>query len=669
MPLPSINLDDRRFQDLVDQAKRMIPQYCPEWTDHNVSDPGVTLIELFAWMTELLIYRTNQVPAKMQLQFLALLGLSLAPPRAAQAPITFYLSAPQALDLLIPAGTEVATVRTETSPAIIFTTEQDLTLRPPQLRGAFTRPAARNAAWITHDLRHLTLVGRNISLFPAQLAPGDAFYLAFEQDHSDHLLALVVDCDTAGGAGIDPNDPPLQWQVWQGATSGRWASCELEYDGTGGFNRNGEIILHLPRMITDELQGVNGYWLRCRLTEAQSQGNAYRVSPAINGLRIETRGGTTNARHAVSIHNERLGLSDGTPGQRFALQHTPVLPRDPERDHLLVLPPGSEAEEWQEVEDFADSHADHCHYTLDSLDGTLTLGPALLQPDGTVYRFGKVPIKGSELRFKHYQHGGGVVGNLPPRALSVLKSSLPYVARVSNRAPAAGGINAQTLDDARLRVPQVLRTRQRAVTAEDFEFLATQVHGVARACCLAPAAQPDAPDAVQPGRVLVLLVPHLDNANGQIAPDQLVLSSELLGSVQNHLNARCLIGVRPEVRAPQYIWITVEARLRVRPSSSAALEAEVYRQAESMLYRYLNPLVGGADGTGWMFGRDLHVSEIFALLQRVPNVEFVDEVQVSIREPGRAAGSQPVLGRLDVPDGALICSYQHRIEVRVLTNL
>ena len=64
MPLPMPPLDDRHFQDIVDQAKLLIPHYCREWTDHNVSDPGVTLIELFAWMTDMLLYRVNQVPEK-----------------------------------------------------------------------------------------------------------------------------------------------------------------------------------------------------------------------------------------------------------------------------------------------------------------------------------------------------------------------------------------------------------------------------------------------------------------------------------------------------------------------------------------------------------------------------------------------------------------------------
>ena len=63
--LPDIQLDDRRFQDLVSEARLRITRSCPEWTEHNVSDPGVTLIELFAWMTEMTIYRLNRVPDKL----------------------------------------------------------------------------------------------------------------------------------------------------------------------------------------------------------------------------------------------------------------------------------------------------------------------------------------------------------------------------------------------------------------------------------------------------------------------------------------------------------------------------------------------------------------------------------------------------------------------------
>src|SRR5918997_753611 len=114
--LPAPNLDDRKFQDLVDDAKRLVQQHCPEWTDHNVSDPGVTLIEVFAWMTDQLLYRLNRVPERNYIKFLELIGVRLFPPNAARAPVTFWLSAPQPETVTIQTGTEVATVRTGTEP-------------------------------------------------------------------------------------------------------------------------------------------------------------------------------------------------------------------------------------------------------------------------------------------------------------------------------------------------------------------------------------------------------------------------------------------------------------------------------------------------------------------------------------------------------------------------
>ena len=105
MALPVPDLDDRRFQDLVDDAKRLVQQRCPEWSDHNVSDPGVTLIELFAWMTDQLIYRVNRVPDRLYVKFLELIDVQLFPPAAARTGVTFWLAGPQPDVVTIPAGT------------------------------------------------------------------------------------------------------------------------------------------------------------------------------------------------------------------------------------------------------------------------------------------------------------------------------------------------------------------------------------------------------------------------------------------------------------------------------------------------------------------------------------------------------------------------------------
>src|SRR3954465_408969 len=106
MPLPTPNLDDRRFQDILDEARRLIPRYCPEWTDHNLSDPGITLIELFAWLTDQMLLRFNQVPRKNYVAFLELLGIRLQPPAPARTELTFYLSAALPEAYTIPAGLE-----------------------------------------------------------------------------------------------------------------------------------------------------------------------------------------------------------------------------------------------------------------------------------------------------------------------------------------------------------------------------------------------------------------------------------------------------------------------------------------------------------------------------------------------------------------------------------
>ena len=89
MPLPEIVLDDRNFQELVNEARLRIHRTCPEWSEHNVSDPGITLVELFAWMTEMLIYRVNRIPDKLHVALLELLGMSLAPPSCATAEVRF----------------------------------------------------------------------------------------------------------------------------------------------------------------------------------------------------------------------------------------------------------------------------------------------------------------------------------------------------------------------------------------------------------------------------------------------------------------------------------------------------------------------------------------------------------------------------------------------------
>ncbi len=150
MTLPVPNLDDRRFQDLVDEAKRMVQQRCPEWTDHNVSDPGVTLIETFAWMTDQLVYRLNRVPDRLYVKFLELIDVRLFPPTPARAALTFWLAAPAESTQRVAVSTKAATIRTETDKAIVFSTVEDLDMVPCSLASIATQAAVREGAHRPH---------------------------------------------------------------------------------------------------------------------------------------------------------------------------------------------------------------------------------------------------------------------------------------------------------------------------------------------------------------------------------------------------------------------------------------------------------------------------------------------------------------------------------------
>ena len=111
MSLPVPNLDDRRFSDLMAEALTRIKAVCPEWTDLGPSDPGVALLEAFASLTEILLYRVNRIPEKATLEFLRLMGVTLTPPSAASTRLTFSIPAPRDTDTVIPAGTRVSAAR------------------------------------------------------------------------------------------------------------------------------------------------------------------------------------------------------------------------------------------------------------------------------------------------------------------------------------------------------------------------------------------------------------------------------------------------------------------------------------------------------------------------------------------------------------------------------
>ncbi|MGY0236135.1 putative baseplate assembly protein [Longispora urticae] len=638
MSLPSPNLDDRRFQELVDEAKRMVQQRCPEWTDHNVSDPGVTLIETFAFMVDTVLYRMNRVPDLHYLKFLDLIGVRLFPPTAATGEVTYRLAAAQPETVVVPAGAQVASQRLDTEDPVLFTVDRELRIVPCALDRVLTATGSDVPADRSEELA----AGAGLACFAAQPVPGDVVLFGLDVAVPHCLVLLRVDCDVAG-VGVDPRDPPLVWEAWTGAG---WEKCEVDADSTGGFNRPGDVLLHVPPNHTPSVLGRHrAAWLRCRVV-APAQGQPfYRASPRLLSVAASTMGGTVGVVHADVVRDEVVGMSTGVPGQRFPLEHRPVV-ADAEPLTVLV-----DADEWREVTSFAGSGATDRHFMVDRGAGELLFGPAVREADGGLRHYGAVPAKGTTIRIPVYRTGGGRRGNVARGMLQTQRDPVPFVSTVANRAPATGGVDGESVEDAATRGPLTLRTRDRAVTAEDYEQLAREAApDAARVRCV--------PVSEESGAVRVLVVPAV-TATDDLRFADLKPSAALLSKVSRHLEERRCIGARISVEPPFYQGVTVVAELQARPRT----EPEVLRaRALQELYAYLHPITGGPDRTGWPFGRPVHSGEIFAVLQRIPGVELVEEVRLFGADPvsGNRGGAVP---RLTLSPNGLVFSYGHQVRV------
>ena len=645
MALPSPNLDDRRFQQLVDEAKRYVQQRAPEWTDHNVSDPGVTLIETFAYLVDQLLYRLNRVPDKNYTAFLDLLDIRLFPPAAAGAEVDFWLSAPQSDTVVLPAGTEVTTVRGESDEPVVFATTDELRVVPSELTRLVTAPRTGEQTDRTREINE----GSDVPCFQAAPEPGDALLFGLPTAVPRCVVALHLD-SRVEGVGVDPRQPPLVWEAWDG---GGWRVCETGEDTTGGLNRPGEVIVYVPAGHTASvIGGARAGWLRCSVTEAEPGQPFYSESPTVREAAVFTVGGTMSVEHAETVTDVLLGTSEGVAGQTFRLGRPPVL-LDGEPPVVEV----SSAEGWQRwevVEHFGRSGPDDRHVRVDATNGEFGFPPVLREPDGTLRQCGAVPPKGAQIRVARYRTGGGPAGNVARGAISVLLSSVPYIAQVTNREAARGGVAGETLANAKLRAPDALRMQERAVTAEDYEVISRQAApSVRRVRCL-PAAEGGA------GAVRVLVVPDAaaDEGDDRLRFEQLIPSDQVLQAITASLDERRLIGTRLVVEPPVYQGVTVVARLAAAPGDTD----RVRDAALAALFRHLNPLHGGPDGTGWPFGRPVQYGEVFGVLQRATGNALIEEIRLFPADPITGRRGAPV-DRIDVAAGALVFSYQHQVVV------
>jgi len=646
MPLEDYlpRLDDHSYDSIVAEMRSRISRYTPEWqpiwSDLNDSDPGVTMVQVFAWLGEMLAYRMNQVPALNYLKFLQLLGVELRPAEPAQVQITFPMKPGFAKPTtIVPLGTQVIAETEGGGPPLVFEATKALTVLQPRLTAVLAYDGTLSYESVTEANQNAT----SFRPFGPTASAGSALLLGFDATAAFPAteLTLYVWAAEAGrraavtcGLGATPSytSATVRWSGWNGFD---WTPLTLLKDDTLAFTRSGEIVLRTPEgLATTVVPPEPGalHWLRAELVTSK-----YERPPVLQALRTNTM----TLTQMETVKDEVLGGSTGRPNQTFRVNNTPVLAGSLD----LEVDQGSGPEIWTEVEDFLASTSRDLHYILNRTTGEVRFG------DG---RRGAIPIAnvnnpGANVVARRYRYGGGTKGNVPAGALHALRNSVPGVDEngVVNLVASYGGRDEETLDQAKQRAPAAIRARCRAVTSDDFEFFATQAANIARAKAL-PLRHPDFPGVAVPGVVTVVVVP--DSADPEPRP-----SEGTLRTVCAYLDQRRLLTTEVYVAPPRYQEVSVAVDL---VADDAADLAVVQREVERKLLTYFHPLRGGEDGLGWPFGGTISFSRTFQLVFSVPGVSSVNRVLITV--DGVEA---PECRDVPLQPDALASSRTHRVSV------
>lgn len=444
--------------------------------------------------------------------------------------------------------------------------------------------------------------------------------LTADRRHREYLQAYYDEQDRRLAA-----EQTVVWEYWTGTGWGDLAPR----DGTRAFTESGFLEFVGPEDHTRVRRfGDALYWVRARL-----EMGGHHESPRITHVLLNA----VRASNQTTLRDEVLGTSDGTPNQSFTFSQGPLLegqtlavrerdePEGEERADILArmgedaIRPARKGGfwvRWSEVDSFYDSGPRSRHYVIDRSAGVVRFG------DG---RRGMIPPAGTAgVVAEWYRIGGGARGNVTANAITAMRRSIAHIESATNVFPAAGGSDQETVDEAKVRGPHLIKSRNRAVTAEDYEWLTRQAsNGIARAKCLNTIGRE--------GEVTVVVVPKLDDRRLDLNL-KLVPSTELLRRVRHFLDERRLLTTRLHVVRPRYVEISIEVEvIRTTSGRSEALR----RAVEQRLRTFLHPLVGGRDGNGWPFGRNVLKLDLYHVIEDIEGVDVVHRIRL-IDEDRRA---------------------------------
>ncbi|MDF2959256.1 MAG: putative baseplate assembly protein [Paenibacillus sp.] len=467
--------------------------------------------------------------------------------------------------------------------------------------------------------------------------------------------------------------PLMEWQYLRTGSGGgaEWSTLKV-LDDTNGLTRSGTVQFAGPADFAGKLLfGTEGYWIRVvnRDGKYDDRSGAY-VLPAVNGLYLNT----VAAVQQETIHNEYPDQRTGDISSEYQLSRTPVV-----TETVWVDETGAMTEEevhrhlenetlemdvirdtdghihrlwvrWLPVEHMADSGDKDRHYTIDRAYGRIRFGNGIQ---------GMVPPKGGLEQIKvHYKVTGGKAGNVDAGQIVNLQNSIAFVGGVSNPESAAGGCDAERQEAALRRGPQQLKHRGRAVTAEDFEWLAREAYpNIARVKCLANYNVLVKPDI---GCITLVILPQ-EGVGGLSA------FPELKKQVEKYILQRAsnLVALpeRIQVIQPAFIEVSVTAVIAVQ-----GLEAVVPTELEAMakLQRFLDPLIGNYDGNGWQIGQEIHLSMFYSLLKSIHSINHVEKLYMTVEKLEDGIRTELDVNRLEPLLHGIVISGKHKVIVNAI---
>ncbi|MEJ8546913.1 putative baseplate assembly protein [Brevibacillus borstelensis] len=499
-----------------------------------------------------------------------------------------------------------------------------------------------------------------------------ALYLGFESQLSQGPVSLYISLSPA-----DVKEGPKPLTHWEYLTleqrEPRWVKLHA-VDQTSGLTESGTVRFAVPPdMAKVSVFGRERYWLRLANPDGRMDPlHPQCVCPVIEGLYL-------NTTRAVQQETIRSEMADPTSeslflsASEYRLSRFPVITEEvwvdetgwltSEQQEKLASDPAHKVEEirdsggnvqkcwvqWRRVEHLHDSGSEDRHYALDRASGKISFG------DG--HRGKALPQSGKDKVKVTYKIGGGKKGNLPAGAINHLENSIPFVQAVYNPQPAVGGCDLELLEHALVRGPKTIKNRNRAVTTEDFEWLAKSAHpGVAKVKCL-----PHTNGKLQreAGHVTVVVLP----AAGSFDHRFFELKRQVAQYLLKHAAATVALPESIHVIEPDYLEISVTAELAV-----GSLEDMVVAEMEALrrLEQFLDPLSGNFNGSGWEIGQSLHPSLLFALLKSVPRVRYVNQLTINVSRIANGQRTEISLEAYDKILHGIVVGGKHRIAVRVL---